>query len=71
LPNSGIVMAADGVATFQATGSGGMMEDGGSKFSGARYFERTAPALLSLNGKAMIYEWDVDSSGNAKWEIWH
>jgi len=26
---------------------------------------------MSLNGKAMIYEWDVDPSGNAKWEIWH
>ena len=71
LPNSGIVMAADGVATFRATGSGGMTEDGGSKFRGACYFETTAPSLMSLNGKAMIYEWDVDPSGNAQWEIWH
>ena len=54
LPNSGIVIAADGVATFRATGSGGMTEDGGSKFRGACYFETTAPSLMSLNGKAMI-----------------
>jgi hypothetical protein len=26
---------------------------------------------MSLNGKALIYEWDVDSSGNATWELWH
>jgi len=70
-PNAGVVMAADGVATFRATGSGGMTEDGGSKFRGACYFETTAPSLMSLNGKAMIYEWDVDPSGNAQWEIWH
>ena len=71
LPNLGIVIAADGVATFRATGSGGMTEDGGSKFRGACYFETAAFSLMSLNSKAMIDEWDVDSSENAKWEIWH
>jgi hypothetical protein len=71
LPNSGIVMAADGVATFRATGSGGMTEGGGSKFRGACYFETITPSLMSLNGKALIYEWDVDPSGNATWELWH
>ena len=70
LPNSGVVMTSDGVATFRATGSGGMTEDGGSKFRGACYFETTAPSLMSLNGKALIYEWDVDASGSATWNLW-
>ena len=65
LTNSGIVIAADGVATFRATGSGGMTEDRGSKCRVACYFETTVPSLMSLNGKAMICEWDVDPSGNA------
>lgn len=71
LPNSGVVMAADGLAMFRATGIGGMTEDGGSKFRGACYFETTAPSLMGLNGKAMIYEWDVEPDGSANWEIWH
>ncbi len=71
LPNSGVVMTSDGVATFRATGSGGMTEDGGSRFRGACYFETTAPSLMSLNGKALIYEWDVDASGSATWNLWH
>ena len=71
LPNSGLVMTSDGVATFRATGSGAMTEDGGSKFRGACYFETTAPSLMSLNGKALIYEWDVDASGSATWNLWH
>ena len=33
-PNSGIVIAADGVATFRATGTGTFTEDGGSTFKG-------------------------------------
>ncbi len=70
-PNSGLVMTSDGVATFHATGSGAMTEDGGSKFRGACYFETTAPSLMSLNGKALIYEWDVDASGSATWNLWH
>ena len=31
-PNAGVVMAADGVATFRASGAGSFTEDGDSKF---------------------------------------
>ena len=69
-PNSGIVIAADGVATFRATGTGSFTEDGGASFKGVVYFETTAPSLASLSGAAVVYNWDVDGEGNATWEMW-
>ena len=69
-PNSGVVMTSDGVATFRATGCGQMTGDGGAKFRGAVYFQTSAPSLMSVNGKCMVYEWDVDGQGNATWNIW-
>ena len=69
-PNSGIVMAADGVATFSATGVGSPTEDGGFVFKGVVYFETVAPSLSSLNGVAVVYDWTVDAAGEATWELW-
>ena len=69
-PNSGVVMTSDGVATFRASGCGQMTGDGGAKFIGAVYFQTSAPSLMSVNGKCMVYEWDVDGQGNATWNIW-
>ena len=69
-PNSGVVMTSDGAATFRATGCGQMTGDGGAKFRGAVYFQTSAPSLMSVNGKCMVYEWDVDGQGNATWNIW-
>ena len=69
-PNSGIVMAADGVATFSATGVGSPTEDGGFVFKGGVYFETAAPSLSSLNGVAVVYDWTVDAAGEATWELW-
>ena len=69
-PNSGVIMAADGVATFRATGIGSFTEDGGVAFKGMVYFQTSAPSLSSLNGAAVVYNWDVDAEGNATWELW-
>ena len=69
-PNSGIVMAADGGATFSATGVGSPPEDGGFVFKGVVYFETAAPSLSSLNGVAVVYDWTVDAAGEATWELW-
>ena len=69
-PNSGVVMTSDGAATFKATGCGQMTGDGGAKFRGAVYFQTSAPSLMSVNGKCMVYEWDVDGQGNATRNIW-
>ena len=69
-PNSGVIMTSDGVATFSATGVGSPTEDGGFVFIGVVYFETTAPSLSSLNGIAVVYDWTVDPTGNATWELW-
>ena len=69
-PNRGSIMAADGVATFTATGIGKLNEEGGINFRGACYFQTSAPSLLSLNGKCVVYDWDVDAAGKATWELW-
>jgi hypothetical protein len=69
-PNSGVIMAVDGVATFRATGAGTPTDDGGFSFRGVAYFETAAPSLTSLNGIAIVFEWDVDANGNASWELW-
>ena len=69
-PNAGVVIAADGVATFRATGIGTFTEDGGATFKGVCYFQTSAPSLTKLNGAAIIFNWDVDAEGNAAWELW-
>ena len=63
-------MTSDGVATFRASGTGSFTEDGGATFKGIVYFETSAPSLSSLNGAAVVYNWDVDAEGGATWELW-
>ena len=67
---AGIIMTADGVATFKATGIGTFTADGGATFRGATYFQATAPSLASLNGICTVYDWEVDAEGNATWTLW-
>ena len=69
-PSSGIVMAQDGVATFKANGLGTFNAEGGVHFVGSCYFQASAPSLSSLNGKCIVYEWDVTADGAATWELW-
>lgn len=69
-PNAGVIMAADGVATFRATGAGSPTPDGGFVFKGVVYFETQAPSLAMLNGKAVVYDWIVDPEGSATWDLW-
>ena len=69
-PNAGVVMAQDGVATFSATGTGHFTDEGGNHFVGAAYFQASAPSLSSLNGKCVVFEWDVTADGAATWELW-
>ena len=70
-PNSALLMAADGVATLKASGVGRTEPDGSTKFRGIFYIETAAPSLMSLNGKAIVQEYDVDAEGNATSEMWH
>jgi hypothetical protein len=69
-PNSGLLMAADGMATFRATGAGRFTETGGSSFRGVAYFQASAPSLSDLNGKAFVFHWEVDADGSTVWDLW-
>ena len=69
-PNAGVVMAADGIATFRANGVGNPTAGGGFSFRGPVYFETTSASLASLNAVAHFFEWDVDAENNATWKIW-
>ena len=69
-PNAGVIIAADGVATFRATGVGKFMEDGSAVFKGVVYFETSAPSLASIDGIAVVYDWVVDAAGAATWDLW-
>ena len=69
-PNSGVILAADGVATFRATGIGSPTPEGGFSFRGVTYFDTCAPSLSSLNGIAIVYDWEVDADGVASWDLW-
>jgi len=69
-PNAGVIMTQDGVATFRASGTGSFTADGGTTFKGVVYVQTTAPSLSSLNGAALVYNWDVNAEGNATWELW-
>ena len=65
-PNTVLVIASIGIATGgRATSAGSTDSDGGSKFHGACYFETTTPPLMSLNGKSMVYKWDVEAGDGA------
>ena len=68
-PNSGIIFVEDGIVTFSATGIGSPTEDGGNSWKGVTYFETSAPSLTQLNGKCIVYNWDVDAQGVAVWEL--
>ena len=70
VPEAGVVMAGDGMGTFRASGVGAFTADGGSTFRGIAYFQSSAPSLAGLNGKAVVWHWDVDAEGNAAWELW-
>ena len=69
-PNSGVIMAADGAGTFRATGIGSPPAVGGFAFKGVVYFESAAASLSSLNGVAVVYDWNVDANGDASWDLW-
>jgi hypothetical protein len=69
-PNSGLVMAADGAATFRASATGHMTEDGGAVFKGVAYFNTSAPSLSGLNGKTFVFDWVTDADNAATWDLW-
>ena len=58
-------------ATFKAAGAGKFTNAAGAvAFRGAIYHETASEGLSALNGLAVVYEWDVDEDGNAKFVGW-
>lgn len=71
-PNQGVIMTQGGeIATFRATGAGRFTGEGGAvSFRGVAYFRTSTSTLARLNGVAVVYDFDVDADGNAKWDLW-
>ena len=67
---AGVVMCAEGVATYKATGVGNQREDGGTTFKGGAIFETTSEALSELNGKFFAFTYEADVDGKAVWELY-
>jgi len=45
-------------------------DGGGAKFRGEVYFQTSAPYIIAVNRKCMVYKWDVDYLGEAIWDVW-
>jgi hypothetical protein len=71
-PDQGVVITKDGdTAMYKASGLGTSTGQGSAvSFRGAAYFQTTSQKLARLNEVALVYEWDVDEHGNARWQLW-
>ena len=71
-PNQGVVITQSGeMATFRASGVGKFTNAAGAaSFRGAIYYSSPSQVLAKLNGLSVVYEWDVDEHGNAKFQGW-
>ena len=67
---AGVVMCAEGVATYKCDGVGNMTEAGGVSFRGGAIFETTSEALSELNGKYYMFTYEADAEGKAVWELY-
>ena len=67
---AGVVMCAEGVATYKCDGVGNMTEAGGVSFRGGAIFETTSEALSELNGKYYVFTYEADAEGKSVWELY-
>jgi hypothetical protein len=68
---NGVVMTAEGPATWTGAGVGHPTGEGmGATFRGAVYFETRSAALDRLNHSAAVYEFSVDGDGNCRCDFW-
>lgn len=66
----GVVMGKSGeMATWVGQGVGTIKKDGSVSYRGAIYYQTSTPAWSRLNSVAAIFEFDVDSQGNSRSEI--
>jgi hypothetical protein len=70
-PWQGVTMTQDGdTGIFTASGVGRFKDQGGVSFRGAAYHQEATGKLAPLNGLALVFEWEVDGSGNAQLDLW-
>ena len=62
---NGDVIAMDGSAA-----SKGAKPDGSVDYRGIIYFQTTSEEFAQLNGMAGVFEYNVDSEGNATTKVW-
>ena len=67
----GVFATLEGASvTWKAVGTGRFGAGGAVAYRGALTFETIAPALMSLNGIAGVFEFDVDAAGHTQTKIW-
>lgn len=71
-PSQSATITQDGdTGVFRASGAGRFTGPGGAvSFRGALYYQGASGKLARLNGMAVVYEWDVDADGNARFSLW-
>ena len=67
----GIVMGKGGeLATWVGQGVGTIKKDGGVTYRGAVYYQTSSPAWSRLNTVAAIFEYEVDTQGSSRSQLW-
>jgi hypothetical protein len=59
------------MGTYIGSGAGRFTGKGSAvSFRGAIYYQGASGKLASLNGLALVHEWDVDDNGNGQFNLW-
>lgn len=67
----GIVMSNEGeMATWVGQGVGTIKKDGSVSYRGAIYYQTSAIKWARLNSVAVVFEYEVDSQGNTRAQMW-
>jgi len=68
---SGMTMTSDGeAATFRGTGVGRFVRPGVISWRGALLYETASEKLGSLNGIAVLFEYEIDESGKSEGRLY-
>jgi hypothetical protein len=58
------------LATWVGQGVGTIKKEGGVSYRGAVYYQTSTPAWTRLNSVASIFEYDLDTQGNSRLQLW-
>ena len=67
----GLLFTKDGdMAAWKGQGVGKLAPGGAVSYRGALYYNSAAPKLARLNSIAVLFEFEVDASGNTTSKLW-